>query len=479
MIPRQAVLAVLTSLCLTVCADSASQEASRDLEPLPPIEMSQKPLNLPGLGIEVVLPVGSTSKQQTLSREVFADVIGKDNQWRLTISTQTSSNTEMGAKDAIEKILENLQKSFSVTNVDKPDEMVGTFARELAPIESIKFSGGEAFRFFLFQPSARDNVPDTIRGVAVIKTGPGQMLVWDMAAREENYAIAKQALDATLSAIVTTIAPLGELEREIALKTGQRLVKDISLDQMHSIFTNYGERWYRYYRVDEQGNESEIGYRRIKARLGTRGDLGGLGQGNSGESGYIVEIEARMLEENPVGNDRLIYDSKGSYFVSEDLNTETWNLIVVVKQGRQSTTFSELGAREGFLELLVTTSDPSGRGDTKKHSLKEIGYLPLAFSLILPAILSETNALGDIAFYTYRSDASLVAFRHDAIRHDPENEGHWIHRSSVSHDSPQIVKYVNADGNILREELPGGRRWVATAIEDLSRIWRGKGLPMN
>lgn len=479
MIPRRAAIALVTTLCLSIAPESAGQASSRDSEPLPPIEMSQKPLNLPGLGIDVVLPVGSTSQQQTLSREVFADVVGKDNAWRMTLSTQTSSNTTMGAKDAIEKILENLQKSFSVTKIDSPDEMIGTFARELAPIEPVKFAGGEAYRFFLLQPASKPDQPDTVRGVAVIKTGPGQMLVWDMAAREENYALAKQALDATLAAITTTNAPLAPLEREIALKTGQRLVRDIPADQMRSIFDNYGERWYRYYREDSQGNESEIGYKRITARTGTRGDLGGVKQGNMGERGYIVEVQARLLEENPVGPERMIYDTKGTYFVSEDFNTETWNLIVVVKQGRQSTTFSEVGAREGFEELMVVTTDPSGRGDTKKHAIKEVGYLPLATSLILPAILTDTEATGDLAFYTYRSDASAVAFRHDSIRRDTDNEGQWIHRSSVKHDSPQITKYVDADGKIVREVLPGGRRWVATTINDLTRIWRENDLPMD
>jgi len=480
MIPRKATFAVLASLCLSVCTESTGQAGAQEAEPLPPIEMSQKPLNLPGLGIEIVLPIGSTSKQQRLNREMYADVIGADNNWRLTITSQTSSNTTMGAKDALEQILKNLQKSFSVTKINNPDEMIGTFARELATIEPIAFSGGQAFRFFLLQPSARDNVPDTVRGVAVIKTGPGQMLVWDMTAPEANYAIAKQALDATLSAIQATGKPLGAMEREIALKTGHRLLRDIPEQRMRDIFNAYGQRWYRLYREDAAGNQTEIGYRRIKAWAGTRADLGGLKASDfKAEPGYLVEIEARMLDEDGVGTDQLIYDTKGTYFVSEDFKTETWNLMVVVKQGRQSTTFSEVGAREGFKELLVTTSDPAGQSDTNIHSIKETGYLPLATSLILPTLLAETKALGDVAFYTYRSDASAVTFRHDSIRHDPDYEGRWIHRSSVSHDSPQITKFVEADGTIIREELPGGRRWVATTIKDLERIWRTNNLPMN
>lgn len=479
MIRSRVPLAALCSfaLCLAGAGPLFAQgEPDKDL---PPLEMSSNPLKLQGLGIEMLLPIGSTTTQQRLSRDVFADVIGKDNAWRLTISTHNSSNTSMGAKEALEKILENLQKSFGVTKIDSPDQSVGTFARPLAPIEPIEFSGGTAYRFFLHQPSARDNVPDTVRGVGLIKLAPGQMLVWDMTAPEANYAKAKQAMDVTLAAIRTTANPLDASQREVALRTGQGLIESISSARMHDIFDGFGERWYRLYRESPTDGETEIGYRRVKAWIGTKSELGGLHTNAGQESGYLVQIEARTLDENSSQDDRLIYDSKGTYFVSEDFSDEAWNLMVVVKQGRQSTTFTEVGAREGFEELMVSTNDPTGRGDTLKLKLKKEGYLPLPLSLMLPSLLSETQATGDVAFYTYRSDASAVTFRHDSIRHDTENPDHWIHRTSVSVDSPQIVKYLEKDGTIIREELPGDRFWVPTDIKALTRIWREKRLPMD
>ena len=103
----------------------------------------------------------------------------------------------------------------------------------------------------------------------------------------------------------------------------------------------------------------------------------------------------------------------------------------------------------------------------------------MPLSLILHSILTETGATGDVAFYTYRSDASAVTFRHDAIRHDTENPGNFIHSTSVSMDSPRITKEVSPDGDVLREELPGNRVWERTSIDELVKIWRAKGLPMD
>lgn len=475
---RRANLAALFSLALFWIAAAPAAAQSEPDEPLPPLEMSSNPLKLQGLGIELHLPIGSTSKQERMSRNVKANILGKDDAWLLTLSTQTSSNTAMGAEEALQRIMEDLQKMYGVTKIDDPSQPVGTFARPLAPIEPISFDGGTAYRFFLHQPSADADKSDTVRGIALIKLAPGQMLVWDMSAPETNYALAKQAMDVTLAAVRTTANPLDAAQREIALKTGQRLIEGISETRMHDLFESFGEHWYRLYRDTENG-EAEIGYRRIKAWAGTRSELGGVDSNAGSETGYLVQIEARTLDENSTGSDRLIYDSKGTYFVSEDFSSESWNLMVVVKQGRKSTTFTEVGAREGFEELMVSTNDPSGRGDTLKLPLKKEGYLPLALSLMLPTLLAETEATGDIAFYTYRSDASAVTFRHDSIRHDTDNPEQWVHRTSVSVDSPQIVKQLENDGSIVREELPGGRFWVPTTVQELTRIWREKRLPMD
>lgn len=467
----------LAATCLLPAANSLAQDAAP--QETTTTELSDSTLNLQGLGIELSLPVGSTSTTHSLSRETKAEILGKDNAWRLTVTTQTSANKELEAKEAAEKILANLQKIYAIDDVQRPDAVIGTFARIMDPIEKITFKGGEAFRFFIYQPADRPSAPDTVRGVGVVKIGAGQMLVWDMHAPEANYDQAKDALNAMLGSVRTTATPLAFADRKLAIKTGQRLLDSLTDEEMKSIFQNYGERWYRLYETLPDSTEKEIGYRKIRAWTGHRSELGGLSARERDEAGYLVEIQARTLGEETSGMERVVYDSKGTYFVSEDKAREAWNLVVVIKQGGRNSAFTEVGAREGFEELLVTTDDPSGPGKTLQIDIKEEGYLPMPFSLILPTLLTETEATGDVAFYTYRSDASAVTFRHDAVRHDPDNPGGWIHRSSVSADSPQIVKYLDKTGRIQREELPGDRQWVKTDIQELSRIWRQKNLPMD
>ncbi len=450
-----------------------------------PIELAEKPLNLPGIGLEIRLPLGSTATQQSLNREVFAEILGEDNLWRIKLESKTSSNKHLEPENAAKQIRQNLQESFGALRPRGGDDDASfqSLAPILDDVAPISFSGGSAYRFFLRQPSSSPAVPDTIRGVAVIAIGEGQMLVWDMTAPADNYQLAKAALDATLGGIIATDGKLTVPDREIAIKTGNALLQGINTETMRRVFNNQDQRWYRLYRNSgETSEESEIGYRSIRAWAGKRSDVGGKGSISAAEGnvpGYLVQIKARSLDENTQGPERLIYDSEGTYFVSEDFKKEAWKLRLVIRRGNESTNFTEIGARDGFEELLVITSSPNGRDESYRLKIKEEGYLPMPLALILPSILAETGATGDVAFYTYRSDASAVTFRHDAIRHDTEHPGQFIHNTSVSLDSPRITKEIAADGEVLRETLPGGRVWEKTSIEELARIWRAKGLPMD
>lgn len=481
---RPPALAASVALVLGTFIHSSTSAQQAPAPSAPTVELADSPLNLPGIALEIRLPLGSTSTQQSISREVFADILGEDSQWRMTISTRTSSNKDLTPLDAATQIRDNLLESFAITDV-KPNERAphGTFARTLDEVAPVAFGGGEAYRFLIEQPPTTPELPATVRGVAVVGIGPGQMLVWDMTAPRANYETAKAALDATLGGLVAVDASLAVPEREVAIKTGHALVRGIAPERLRAVFSDHGERFYRLFRENgDTGTETEIGYRRVRAWAGKRSDVGGAGSLSAAEGqipGYVVEIGARSLDEGAEGPDQMVYDSKGTYFVSEDFTKEAWNLVVVIKRGKQSTTYTEVGAREGFEELLITTATPTGSNESFRLQIQEEGYLPMPMMLILPSVLAETKATGDVAFYTYRSDANAVTFRHDSIRHDTVNPDRYVHQSSVSLDSPRSTKQVDASGLVLREDLPGGRVWLPTDVKELVRIWKAKGLPMN
>ena len=184
---------------------------------------------------------------------------------------------------------------------------------------------------------------------------------------------------------VPDFAESTDAERDELAGIYLRLLRGIDAKTMREIFDSHGERWYRLYRSsDDSSEEREIGYRYVRAWAGQRSDVGGKGSISAAEGnvpGYVVQIKARSLDENTSGPDQLVYDSEGTYFVSEDFKKEAWKLRLVIRRGNESTNFTEIGARDGFEELLVTTSSPNGRDESYRQKIKEEGYLPLPLAL--------------------------------------------------------------------------------------------------
>lgn len=469
-------LAAAVALPLLVGAPVLAQPSDQS-----PIELSGRPFELGSLGVSFNLPVGATATTRRIGTEVQADVIGPDNSYRVSITSRSSSNTELTAQVAAESILLNLKEAYGIEDGDNTGVTIATYAQELRTVEPVTFPGGEAQRFFLQQP-ATANQDDTVRGVAVIDLGRGRMLVWDATSGIDAFETLAPSLDAMLSTVQFENPERRFADRGIAVTAGQRVLDSIGTNTLRSTFENAGERWLRLY---EPAGESdrEIGYRRVTTWTGTRDEIdpsaGSTVAGRDPTPGLLVRIEARTLgETNPQTGNQIIYDSRGTYWVSEDLSAETWNLSIAIRDGRRTTTLSEIGAREGFEELIVTAQAPSGRSETTRHRLEGEGYLPLPIALMLPDLLVATQTAGDFGFYAYRSDTSAIAYRSDSLRRDDDGEG-WVLRSRVAPGTPELVKFLNDDGSIRREQLPDGKVWDPIESNELINLWRRKRLPLE
>lgn len=444
-----------------------------------PIEMASMPFELSSLGMRFNLPLGATATTRRIGTEVQADIVGPDAAYRISITSRSSANTELTSAAAAESILLNLKKAFGVSDGDgNPDVTIATFAQELRTVEPVPFSEGVAHRFFIRQPETRQE-GDSVRGVAVIDLGRGRMLVWDATAPAGSFDKLAPAFDAMLGTVRFDDPERRLADRGIAIEAGRRLIDSIDPEQLRAAFDSDRDRWFRLYEPGAD-QDREIGYRRVTTWVGTRDEIE-LSAGSSGDAtqGYLVRIEARTLGDiSQLTGEPIIYDSRGTYWVSEDFNAETWELSVAIREGSRTTTLSEIGAREGQEELIVTAQAPSGRSETTSHRLEGEGYLAQPLALLLPQLLVGTETAGDFAFYVYRSDTSAIAYRTDSLRRDDNGEG-WILRSRVAPGTPELVKFLEADGSIRREQLPDGKVWDPIDSRELVNLWRRKGLPMK
>lgn len=471
------VAALIGAATLLIPPDSAAAQNTNQS----PIELSSRPFELGSLGVSFNLPVGATATTRRIGTEVQADVVGPDQAYRVSITSRSSANTELTAEAAAESILLNLKEAYGIEDGDATGVTIATFAQELRTVEPVAFAGGQAQRFFLQQPAtARQD--DTVRGVAVIDLGRGRMLVWDATSPINGFETLAPSFDAMLSTVQFENPERRFADRGIAVTAGQRVLDAVTAESLRSLFDSTEERWLRLY---EPAGESdrEIGYRRVTTWTGTRDEIDPSRRSGSASNdptpGLLIRIEARTLGEvNPQTNNQIIYDSRGTYWVSEDLQSETWNLSIAIRDGRRTTSLSEIGAREGFEEVIVTAQAPSGRSETTRHRIEGEGYLPLPLALMLPDLLGQTGTAGDFGFYAYRSDTNAIAYRADSLRQNDDGEG-WVLRSRVAPGTPELVKFLNDDGSIRREQLPDGKVWDPIESNELINLWRRKRLPLE
>lgn len=460
---------------LTGLASAQSEHKATDL----PVQLTETPFELSGLGLSFRLPLGATAATRRIATEAEAEVIGPDAAYRITISSRASSNTRLTGLQAAESILASLAEAYGVSNANEPSRTIGTFARELRTLEPVAFSGGQAHRFFIRQP-AGPGTDDSVRGVAVVDLGQGRMLVWDAQAPDTQAATLADTFDAMLGSMAFADPERRFADRGIAIAAGQRVLAELSPEDLAAIVEGHGERWYRLHDPSADVSSREVGYRRVTAWLGPRTDLDASGPrtGEDSSLGMLVRIEARTLAPRGTEGPRTIYDSRGTYWVSPDLREEAWELTVAVRESGRVTTLGEIGARDGDNELVVSTQSPSEPSRSTRHRIDGEGYLSAPLTILLPHLLARTQTAGDFGFYAYRADTSTITYRQDSLRHAEGAEG-WKLTSRVSPESPELARYLDVKGWLIKEQLPDGKVWEPIELPRLAELWRAAGLPMD
>jgi hypothetical protein len=460
---------------LTGTASSQSEHKATD----PPVQLTNTPFELSGIGMSFRLPLGATATTRRIANEAEAEIVGPDAAYRITISSRASSNTRLTGQQAAESILTSLAAAYGINDAGDPGRTIGTLARELRTLEPVAFSGGQAHRFFIQQP-AGPGTDESVRGVAVVDLGQGRMLVWDAQAPADRATTLADTFDAMLGSVAFADPERRFADRGIAIAAGQRVLAEVSPEDLSAIVAAHGERWYRLHDPAAGATDREVGYRRVTAWLGPRTDLNASGprSGEDSSLGLLVRIEARTLGPRPERGTRTTYDSRGTYWVSADLREEAWELTVAVRDADRVTTLGELGARDGDTELVVSTQSPSAPSQSTRHRIDGEGYLPAPMAILLPHLLASTRTAGDFGFYAYRADTSTITYRQDSLRHAEGAEG-WKLTSRVSPESPELARYLDADGRLVKEQLPDGKVWEPIELSRLAELWRAAGLPMD
>ena len=209
--------------------------------------------------------------------------------------------------------------------------------------------------------------------------------------------------------------------------------------------------------------DSDIGYMTVEMRPGKELGLDGL----------AVIVQAREYE------DEHVHDTKGRFFLSNDLNHEIWDIRTTTQQrdhGLQEVgapnkiTWAETGTRNRRI-IKVTRSGLSGRKELQWELNPETYLSQVDLHLLNQMLPEEAQEMG---FYAYLPSANKLTYR--SVRIEPIRDGYRVF-TRASPDRPESLSKYDKNGQFQGRWLVGGRAVLPTTNEQFKRIWNFTGFP--
>ncbi|GJQ28442.1 MAG: hypothetical protein HBSAPP03_03260 [Phycisphaerae bacterium] len=483
---RNYIPVLIASASLALTAFSFAQVPSTPPS-LPPdaqgtVEFEQEPFRLDAVGLTLFLPLGSTAEAGTMPGKTTVRVKPADNAWIANIQNPRTSNQDLTASKVLEDMVTQLLKqSGEVYERGRPDRPLGYRGVVLLPSETRVIDGRPAQRAYVKLP-AEGSSAAIVRGYYVFQLSPAQFVTFELITTEPALTNARRDFEAMVSSARFEDPAKANADRSTAIQTGQKILQRISETTMREIVEAAPERWERLFRPSPTGakkDDEEIGYRRVRASIGRRGDLDPTrknpGPGDR-QPGYVVRLDARYLDKS--GGVARTIDSQAIYFLTFDRESEAWNVRNAIRAGTTTDVVSEIGARQGA-SMTVEITPAKGAGRTVRPLIQGDGYISRVESMLLPQIMMRAGITAEAGFYAYQSESETIRLRRDILEQPIDRPGMWRLITRFSETQPPQTSVYNAAFDLIRSELPRGVVAEPITLEELGALWRAKGLPMK
>lgn len=493
--PSKASLLLLAALALTTSPAFAQPRASSPGAPRQPatsptlVELADEPFRLDAVGLSMFLPVGARAESNSAGGDVSARIIPADNSWLLSIRTpRLTGDLNLSAADLLEQIAVHIASAsgeqFKATGTSnlpgsgstaKYADLAGFRARVLGEPQTVTINGRQASRVYISLPPI-NQTPATVRGVTVFQTGPTQYVVMDLTSIAEQFETAKPVYETMVATANFVDDSDLTMRRGAAIEMGKRLFDALTPENYQAALTANSERWLRLYRPSPTGNirdDQELGYARIRTKVGPRSEVAAASGPAANAEGYIFQIDVRLLPDA----ERII-DSRGVYFMTPDRNEEVWQLSQAVRKDGQTLTTVERGGRvDKSITILI---DGQARAPmTIKPIIQGEGYVSIVEDMLIPRLLITNAIPGEFGFYSYRSDAATIRYRRDVLEKDPNDPNVWILTTTRGDDRVSQVSRYSLAGDLINTVLPDRTMWEPITPEKILNLWKSKGLPQD
>ena len=250
------------------------------------------------------------------------------------------------------------------------------------------------------------------------------------------------------------IRPPDELaqQRRVNLERGQIWRQLIGPKQLHDAVGDT-----QLLRIVQGG--WDIGFMTIETRPATELQLPGL----------AVTVQAR------VHSWPYVYDTKSSFFVSDDDTHEIWKINTTArlksqldehKEAQKQLTWAETGLR---FEDDINVIRPGLAARKQQAWRKPDAYLSQVDLHLMERLLPH-HRRQVFGFYAYLPSANKISYR--AVRVEPTPDGGYLVHTRATPVYGESVAQYDKHGQFMGRLLSGGRALIPTTPEKLESIWK-------
>lgn len=452
------------------------------------VHLAQDPLKVEGVGVTMSIPLDAVVQHDVYETIATTKVILPDDLGVVVIQERRSKRLDLETTDVADEILTQLLElaprftSFDESGklVTSPDgQPLGTRASVISRNKSFKVDGITADHAYVAIPREGTN-EFTVRGCTLLKTDPGRFILFELYSSLTEFHHSREMYEVMLATVQVTDPAEIATQRAAAIDAGVKALAQLSESDYAEIFGGGAKRWERLSRpspTGSVGDEEELGYRCIRASIGKRGELSPnkpkeKWTGDDQQSGYIVQIDARLLD---LGG---IVDTRAAYFLSLDRNEEAWVVNMAIRKDGDVSRWQEIGARMGT-DMSINIVPESTQAQKIRPQIQGEGYISMVESFMLPQLLMHIGIPADFAFYSYQTSSSTIRLRTDALTPPAKPGGNWTLTTRLNADAPPQTTMISEEGAIVRTDLADGRRWTPIEFEQLFRLWKNKNLPLD
>lgn len=497
--------AAFPALLLTLATAAAAQPSAKTAEPAPDpadwgVKLAAEAVHAESVGITIHVPIGSITEHSAYQKIATTKIILPDDRGAVILQERRTTRLELTTEEVADEFITELLSlvpnfgwEIPEGQEDNPDlrdpddlQVVASGAIVMERDKARKIGEYTADHAYVMLPRTGTKEV-TIRGCTLVKTSPGRFVLLELLTSGSDYKQAREMYEVMLATVVIDDPTEAAARRAAAVGMGERVLDRLTESDYDELFGNMPERWERLYKQAPTGASSdaeEIGYRRVRARLGQRGDMSpnkpkDLWSSDELAEGFVVQIDARILD---LGS---IIDTRSTYFLTPDFSEEAWVVNMSIQQGPdeygtpgKTSRWQEIGARRGD-DMSIRIVAQSAATTKIRPQISTEGYLSMVQSFVLPQLLVRAGIEGDFAFYTYQTTSGTVRLRTDSLDQSDTGRELWTLTTRLNADAEPQVTTLTAEGEILNTAFNDGRRWEAIELDQLLRIWKSKGLPLD